>query len=166
MITCWSVTIVTHHFFLKKIKQLKYTYTLQEASTCRTRGESEESQARKYASKGIHPGFKTQGRRHQKSKTGVSVIPQKGLMSSIKLKKYVHITFGWVLLLMDSFRCRPSYSLWHSTSRLQSRYLYCVFRSKKNMFRAQLSVNNLNKYEECLQNFLSSTAKLYGSITE
>ena len=81
-------------FFLKKIKQLKYTYTLQEASTCRTRGESEESQARKYASKGIHPGFKTQGRRHQKSKTGVSVIPQKGLMSSIKLKKYVHITFG------------------------------------------------------------------------
>ena len=30
----------------------------------------------------IHPGFETQGRRHQKSKTGVSVAPQKGLMSS------------------------------------------------------------------------------------
>ena len=32
--------------------------------------------------KGIHHGFKTQDRRHQKSKTGVSVAPQKGLMSS------------------------------------------------------------------------------------
>ena len=32
--------------------------------------------------KGIHHGFKTQDRRHQKSKTGVSVTPQKGLMSS------------------------------------------------------------------------------------
>ena len=30
---------------------------------------------------GIHPGFETQGRRHQKSKTGVSVAPQKGLVS-------------------------------------------------------------------------------------
>ena len=32
--------------------------------------------------RGIHPGFETQGRRHKKSKTGVSVAPQKGLMSS------------------------------------------------------------------------------------
>ena len=31
---------------------------------------------------GIHDGFVTQGRRHQKSKTGVSVTPQTGLMSS------------------------------------------------------------------------------------
>ena len=38
---------------------------------------------------GIHPGFETQGRRHQKSKTGLSLAPQKGLMSSKKffLKK-------------------------------------------------------------------------------
>ena len=41
-----------------------------------------------YASEGIHPGFETQGRRHQKSKTGVSVAPQKGLVSyKIFLKK-------------------------------------------------------------------------------
>ena len=33
-------------------------------------------------SKGIHLGFKAQGRCHQKSKTGASVFPQKGLMSS------------------------------------------------------------------------------------
>ena len=33
---------------------------------------------------GIHPGFETQGRHHQKSKTGVSVAPQKGLVSSKK----------------------------------------------------------------------------------
>ena len=32
---------------------------------------------------GIHPGFETHGRRHQKSKTGVSVVPRKKLMSSI-----------------------------------------------------------------------------------
>ena len=30
---------------------------------------------------GVHPGFETQGRCHQKSNTGVSVAPQKGLMS-------------------------------------------------------------------------------------
>ena len=33
--------------------------------------------------KGIHYGFKTQGTHHQKSKTRVSVAPQKGLTSSI-----------------------------------------------------------------------------------
>ena len=40
-------------------------------------------QAMKHASEGIHPGFGTQGRHHQqKSKTGVLVDSQKGLMSS------------------------------------------------------------------------------------
>ena len=36
---------------------------------------------------GIHPGFETQGRHHQKSKTGVSVASQKGLMSPKMLYK-------------------------------------------------------------------------------
>ena len=36
---------------------------------------------------GIHPGFETQGKCYQKSKTGVSVAPQKGLMSSKNFKK-------------------------------------------------------------------------------
>ena len=36
---------------------------------------------------GIHPGFGTQGRHHQKSKTGVSVAPQKGLKFSKKILK-------------------------------------------------------------------------------
>ena len=36
---------------------------------------------------GIHPGFETQGIRHLKSKTGVSVASQKGLMSSKNFKK-------------------------------------------------------------------------------
>ena len=30
----------------------------------------------------IHPGFETQGRRQQKSKMGITVAPQKGLMFS------------------------------------------------------------------------------------
>ena len=34
------------------------------------------------ANKAVHSGFETQRRRHQKSKTGVSVAPQKGLVSS------------------------------------------------------------------------------------
>ena len=41
-------------------------------------------QAMKYASKEIHSGFETQGRCHQKYKTGVSVTPQKGLIFSKK----------------------------------------------------------------------------------
>ena len=36
----------------------------------------------KHASEGIHPGFETQDRQHEKSKTAVSVVPNKGLMSS------------------------------------------------------------------------------------
>ena len=32
--------------------------------------------------KAAHSGFETQKRHHQKSKTGVSLAPQKGLMSS------------------------------------------------------------------------------------
>ena len=39
------------------------------------------------APEGIHPTFETQGRRHQKSKTGVSVAPQKGLVSYKKFLK-------------------------------------------------------------------------------
>ena len=36
------------------------------------------------AKQGIHPGFETQDRHHQKSKTGVSLATQKGLISSKK----------------------------------------------------------------------------------
>ena len=39
------------------------------------------------ADKAAHSGFETQRRHHQKSKTGVSVSPQKGLMSSQKIFK-------------------------------------------------------------------------------
>ena len=46
------------------------------------------------ANKAAYSGFETQRRRHQKSKTGVSVAPQKGLMSSkkfLKIKKNVKL---------------------------------------------------------------------------
>ena len=36
---------------------------------------------------GFHPGFEIYGRHHQKSKTGVTVDPQKELMSSKNLKR-------------------------------------------------------------------------------
>ena len=37
----------------------------------------------KHDVKGTYGGFETQGRHHQKSKTGILVAPHKGLMSSI-----------------------------------------------------------------------------------
>ena len=50
---------------------------------CCTRGESEEQHAGKKACKQeIYTGFEIQGRHHQKSKTGVSLTPRKGFMSS------------------------------------------------------------------------------------
>ena len=41
----------------------------------------------KACKQGIHPGFETHDGRHQKSKTGVSVAPQKGTLSSEKFLK-------------------------------------------------------------------------------
>ena len=43
-------------------------------------------------------GFETQGRRHQKSKTGVSVAPQKGLISSKNFKKRRNSLNSWNLI--------------------------------------------------------------------
>ena len=45
------------------------------------------TQARKHASEGIQPDFEPQGKRHQKSKTGVSMATQKGLVSSKNYEK-------------------------------------------------------------------------------
>ena len=39
------------------------------------------------ANKAAHSGFKTRRRRHQKSKTGLSVAPQKGVMSLKNVQK-------------------------------------------------------------------------------
>ena len=63
------------------LKRLRCHADLCTVSRCHTRGESEDHKVRKYA-KGIHPGFETQGRHHPKSKTGILVAAQKGLMSS------------------------------------------------------------------------------------
>ena len=43
--------------------------------------------------RGIHPSFEIHCRRHQKSKTGVSVTSQKELMSSIFFKKKLRFNF-------------------------------------------------------------------------
>ena len=40
---------------------------------------------------GIQPGFETQGRCHQKSKIGISVAPQTGLLSSKILKSPLNL---------------------------------------------------------------------------
>ena len=55
----------------------------QEVDRCCTRGESEEYITHRwqnmYASEGIHLVFDTQGRGHQKPKTGEPVAPRKGI---------------------------------------------------------------------------------------
>ena len=73
----------------------------QEVSRCCTRGESEDSIAcRQWSLQvwGIHPFFETQGRHHQKSKTGLLVASQKGLMSSkffFKKRKFSRTLMSW-----------------------------------------------------------------------
>ena len=59
-------------------------FVCQEVDRCTTRGESQGTCM-------PQPSFETHRRRHYKSTTGVSVAPQKGLMSYKKnffLKKY------------------------------------------------------------------------------
>ena len=56
----------------------------------------------KAGKQGIHPGFETQGRGHQKSKSGVSVAPQKG---THVLKKKED---AFVLLQNDILSCLAS----------------------------------------------------------
>ena len=46
----------------------------------------------------------TQRRRHQKSKTGVSVAPQKGLLSSTNFKKKQNnLMFPWIRLAAQNY---------------------------------------------------------------
>ena len=61
-----------------------------EVIRCYTRGESEEcigEEAHKY---GIHPGFDTQGRHHQKSKTGISGPTKRTDVTSKLFRKRIH----------------------------------------------------------------------------
>ena len=68
---------------VRGLKRLGCHADLYTVSRCHTRGESEDHTSEE-ARKGIHPGFE-----NQKSKTGVSVAPRKGLMSSkIFLKRH------------------------------------------------------------------------------
>ena len=52
-------------------------------------------QAAKNTSKRIHPGFETQGTRHQKFKTGISMVQLKGLMFSKKIINFIFKKNGW-----------------------------------------------------------------------
>ena len=52
----------------------------------------------------VHLGFETQGRRHQKSKTGVSVAPQKGHVSSRNKKKMFGVDAKMDEIFVDCFK--------------------------------------------------------------
>ena len=62
------------------------------------------AQMRKLASKGIHLGFETQGRRHQKSKTGVSMAPKKGLVSYKKFNNNKNLLIFYNLKTFWKYR--------------------------------------------------------------
>ena len=47
---------------------------------------AQTNRVNKVCKQGIRPGFESQGRYRHKSKTGVAVIPQKGIVSSKNLK--------------------------------------------------------------------------------
>ena len=81
---------------VRRSKRLGCHADLCTVSRCRTRGESGEYCAgkkvckhtfKKVCKREIHPGFETWGRRHQKSKTVISVAPQKDLCPRKKLIK-------------------------------------------------------------------------------
>ena len=66
---------------------------------------------------GIHPGFETRGRCHKKSKSRISAVPQRGLMSSktiyrkeitICLFDYVEVMQSYNVLIWNLLISRPS----------------------------------------------------------
>ena len=65
--------------------------------------------AMKHSNKGVYPAFETQGRHHQKSKTGVSLTPTKKDQSppNLSLKK---------TLLITIIRYYPNISMFGSVS--------------------------------------------------
>ena len=75
---------ICKHLYMNKFvdqKRLDCHADHQEVSRCHTRSESGKSIAHRWwRMQELYPDFETQGRR-QKFKTGVSVAPQKGLLS-------------------------------------------------------------------------------------
>ena len=62
---------VSHFCNMHELNSTGCYASYQEVSRCHTRGEKAHK----------HPGFETQIRHHQKSKTGISMAPQKKLVS-------------------------------------------------------------------------------------
>ena len=90
-------------------KRLSYNAGNYEVSRCYTRGESEESITHKWGStqQVIHHGLETQGRHPQKFKSGVSVAPQKGLMSSNNFK--TEMIFSWKCTFCITHRSQKAF---------------------------------------------------------
>ena len=63
----------THDLLVRWSKRLRFHADLCTVSRCCSKGESEDHTGEKACKWGIHPGFETHGRRHQKSKTRASV---------------------------------------------------------------------------------------------
>ena len=125
----------------------------QMVSRCHTRGKSEESVACKW---GIHPGFETQCRHHQKSKTGVSVAPQKAsnFFFQIKLAIILKIFFYFI---SARFACRKKPHISNVTADLPRMVVwsYCG----KLLFPFPLSLSRLTCFHWI--DVVSSCTKLH-----
>ena len=90
-------------------KRLSCPADHQEVSRCCTRGESEESIAwrQKAHKQGIHLGFESQGRRHQKSKTRGSVdfFVSKKSCSKVQLQRTPAYNEEFLLHLFKNSLC-------------------------------------------------------------
>ena len=83
----------------------------QEVGRCHTRGESQGCMLLPSANKGAHSDFETQRRCHQKSKTGKSVAPQKGLMSPNKLKQKKNFVVNFLkIIFLQLSACLDTFS--------------------------------------------------------
>ena len=76
------------------------------------------TQVTKHVSVDIHPSFKTQSRRHQKSKTGISVDPQKVSTMTIplavdeKLTLHVNTPLHWITVSISTTFLPGSLNTW------------------------------------------------------
>ena len=77
----------------------------------------------------LHPGFETTGRRHQKSKTGVSVTPQKGLTPpNLYFKKNTHIFLAHVIFKAQVSKSYDVLRFMLKTLKSKSADVKCCFR--------------------------------------
>ena len=97
----------------------------------------------------IHPGFETQGRRHQKFKTGISVTSRKGLMSSktFKGKCCIRVNLWW--RWKENCRFRSVWTVHYKPVKFSTTFNYNRMEtvnlpSRPHLIDSKRRINNLS----------------------